>query len=64
VVSPDLEGVTGRFFDGSTETTVEAQAYDRGARRRVWELSEALAGLEAVTTTLPGREARPTSDPR
>jgi NAD(P)-dependent dehydrogenase (short-subunit alcohol dehydrogenase family) len=47
VVSPDLEGVTGRFFDGSTETTVEAQAYDRGARRRMWELSEALAGLEA-----------------
>jgi NAD(P)-dependent dehydrogenase (short-subunit alcohol dehydrogenase family) len=42
---PDLEGVTGRFFDGSTEAMAQEQAYDRGSRRRLWELSEALVGL-------------------
>jgi NAD(P)-dependent dehydrogenase (short-subunit alcohol dehydrogenase family) len=43
--SPDLEGVTGRFFDGRTEAMADGQAYDRGSRQRLWELSEALVGL-------------------
>jgi hypothetical protein len=41
---PSLEGVTGRFFDRETEARAEDQAYDPEARRRLWELSEALAG--------------------
>jgi NAD(P)-dependent dehydrogenase (short-subunit alcohol dehydrogenase family) len=41
---PTLEGVTGRFFDRETEARAEDQAYDPDARRRLWELSEALAG--------------------
>jgi NAD(P)-dependent dehydrogenase (short-subunit alcohol dehydrogenase family) len=41
---PTLEGVTGRFFDRETEARAEDQAYDPEARRRLWELSEALAG--------------------
>jgi NAD(P)-dependent dehydrogenase (short-subunit alcohol dehydrogenase family) len=43
-VSPDLESVTGRYLDRQTETRALDQAYDREARRRLWELSLALAG--------------------
>ncbi len=41
---PSLEGVTGRFFDREAEARAEDQAYDPAARRRLWDLSEALAG--------------------
>jgi NAD(P)-dependent dehydrogenase (short-subunit alcohol dehydrogenase family) len=41
---PSLDGVTGRFFDREAEARAEDQAYDPEARRRLWELSEALAG--------------------
>lgn len=40
----DLKGVSGRFFDGRTEAVPHAQAHDPEARRRLWELSERLAG--------------------
>jgi NAD(P)-dependent dehydrogenase (short-subunit alcohol dehydrogenase family) len=45
VAGPEVEGVTGRFFDRSTEATADGQAYDRAFRQRLWELSEALVGL-------------------
>jgi NAD(P)-dependent dehydrogenase (short-subunit alcohol dehydrogenase family) len=45
ISSPELEGVTGRFFDGTRESTAHEQAYDAEARRRLWELSERLCGL-------------------
>jgi NAD(P)-dependent dehydrogenase (short-subunit alcohol dehydrogenase family) len=45
VSSPDLDDVTGRYFDGKRESTADQQAYDAEARRRLWELSEALCGL-------------------
>ena len=35
-VSPELEGVTGRYFDGTREARANRQAYDAGARRRLW----------------------------
>ena len=49
-VSPELEGVTGRYFDGTREARANRQAYDEGARRRLWALSEKLCGrfLEPV----------------
>lgn len=43
-VDPALDGVTGLFFDRETEARAENQAYDPDARRRLWELSEELAG--------------------
>jgi NAD(P)-dependent dehydrogenase (short-subunit alcohol dehydrogenase family) len=43
--SPELDGVTGRYFDGRREARANAQAYDPEARRRLWELSEKLVGL-------------------
>jgi NAD(P)-dependent dehydrogenase (short-subunit alcohol dehydrogenase family) len=40
--SPELEGVTGRYFDGTREARADRQAYDAGARKRLWDLSEKL----------------------
>jgi len=45
VASPDLDGVSGRYFDGLEESTADAQAYDPESRRRLWELSLRLSGL-------------------
>jgi NAD(P)-dependent dehydrogenase (short-subunit alcohol dehydrogenase family) len=43
-LDPDLEGVTGHFYDRNAVATVHPQADDRVARRRLWELSLALTG--------------------
>lgn len=45
VVSPDLEGVTGCYFDGQWEARADRQAYDEEAREGLWRLSEELTGL-------------------
>jgi NAD(P)-dependent dehydrogenase (short-subunit alcohol dehydrogenase family) len=45
VSSPELQRVTGRYYDGKRESTADEQAYDTEARRRLWELSEALCGV-------------------
>jgi NAD(P)-dependent dehydrogenase (short-subunit alcohol dehydrogenase family) len=45
VDSPELQGVSGRFFDGKREARAHPQAYDPETRRRPWELSERLCGL-------------------
>jgi len=42
--SPELEGATGRYFDGTREARANRQAYDAEARRRLWALSEELCG--------------------
>jgi NAD(P)-dependent dehydrogenase (short-subunit alcohol dehydrogenase family) len=47
--SPELEGVTGRFFDREDESRAHAQAYDPDARRRLWELSRELTGAPDVS---------------
>ncbi len=43
-VSPELEEVTGRYFDGTRTTRANRQAYDAEARKRLWNLSEELCG--------------------
>jgi NAD(P)-dependent dehydrogenase (short-subunit alcohol dehydrogenase family) len=43
--SPELEGVTGKYFDGRREARAEKQAYDPEARDRLRRLSEDLTGL-------------------
>jgi NAD(P)-dependent dehydrogenase (short-subunit alcohol dehydrogenase family) len=45
VTSPELDGVSGRYFDQLTEAAVEPQAYDSEARRWLWELSEELCDV-------------------
>ncbi len=41
-VAEDVEGVSGRYFDGLEESAAQRQAYDVETRRRLWELSEEL----------------------
>jgi len=43
-VSPEVEGVTGAYFDGTIEARANRQAYDPRARERLWTLSEQLCG--------------------
>jgi NAD(P)-dependent dehydrogenase (short-subunit alcohol dehydrogenase family) len=43
-VAPELEGVTGRFYDRQAESRADDQAYDPEARRRLWDLSLELTG--------------------
>jgi hypothetical protein len=43
VVEPELEGVTGKYFNGQREARAHPQAYDAEARRKLRELSERLA---------------------
>jgi NAD(P)-dependent dehydrogenase (short-subunit alcohol dehydrogenase family) len=42
--SPDLDGVSGRFFNQTREADADAQVYDEHARKRLWDLSAELAG--------------------
>ena len=41
---PALDGVSGVFFNGTSEARADAQAYDADARRRLRDLSERLVG--------------------
>ena len=43
-VDPELEGVTGRFYDRQRESTPDPQASDPEARKRLWALSLELTG--------------------
>lgn len=43
--SPEVKGTTGRFFDQERPSRARPQAYDRSARKRLWELSLDLTGL-------------------
>lgn len=45
-IDPELDDVTGRFFDREQEARAEDQAYDPAARRRLWELSESLSSTD------------------
>jgi len=47
VADPELEGVSGRYFDRVSEVRALGQAYDLAARARLRELSERLVGLLA-----------------
>jgi len=42
IADPELDGTTGRYFDGLREASAHAQAYDTDARHRLRELSERL----------------------
>ncbi len=44
ITSPELDGVTGRFFDRLSEAEPHAQALDADARLRLWDLSAELTG--------------------
>lgn len=49
IAGAELEGVTGRYFNGLREARAHGQAYDPEARHRLRELSDRLTGLAPVT---------------
>jgi NAD(P)-dependent dehydrogenase (short-subunit alcohol dehydrogenase family) len=48
ITSPEVEGVNGHYFDGTSESAPYPQAEDPEARRRLRELSEELTGIQAT----------------
>src|SRR6266487_4553919 len=54
VAAPELDEVSGRYFNGEVEARPQRQAGDAGARRRLRELSDQLTGLAATR----GRQIR------
>ncbi len=51
VISPELEEVSGRYFDRLREARAHEQAYDDHARERLWRVSEELVGLATAART-------------
>jgi NAD(P)-dependent dehydrogenase (short-subunit alcohol dehydrogenase family) len=43
--SPDLEGITGKYYNVTTEARADPQAYEEKARHDLWLLSLKLTGL-------------------
>ncbi len=52
--SPELEGVSGRYFEKSRAKEPAAAAKDEAAQERLWALSEALTGDNAGAGAVPG----------
>ena len=43
--SPELEGVTGKYYSTGKEVRSSRRSYDKSAAERLWDLSEELTGL-------------------
>ncbi len=48
IASPELDGVNGHYFNGTSESAPHPQAEDPEARRRLRELSAELTGIQAT----------------
>jgi NAD(P)-dependent dehydrogenase (short-subunit alcohol dehydrogenase family) len=59
VLSPDLEGRTGLYFDRQRISRANPQAYDEGARGRLRALTLKLIGLEGHIESPNGQERFP-----
>jgi NAD(P)-dependent dehydrogenase (short-subunit alcohol dehydrogenase family) len=45
--SPEVEAVTGKYFERKQATASSRESYDEAAARRLWEVSERLTGLSS-----------------
>jgi len=43
--SPEVDGVSGKYFDSRREKMSSPQSYDEDAQERLWEISERLTGM-------------------
>jgi len=46
--SPEVDGVSGKYFSDRKEIDAKNVAHDPAARRRLWEISEELTGLKVA----------------
>jgi NAD(P)-dependent dehydrogenase (short-subunit alcohol dehydrogenase family) len=44
-IAPEIEGISGEYFDRTQRARAHAQAYDARARQRLWQVSEELTGI-------------------
>jgi NAD(P)-dependent dehydrogenase (short-subunit alcohol dehydrogenase family) len=54
--APELEGITGRYFDGMSEARAHPLAYDVGARERLDRLTADLLGRITATRCAPSMQ--------
>lgn len=55
-LSPEVQGVTGRYFVDKREAPSSPATHDRELARRLWEVSTDLCGLPAeIWASIPGR---------
>ena len=47
--SPEVEGVTGRYYANRKPKTSSKASYDTTAAARLWQVSAVLAGMTATT---------------
>jgi NAD(P)-dependent dehydrogenase (short-subunit alcohol dehydrogenase family) len=47
--SPEMEGVTGRYYAGRKPKTSSNASYDATAAARLWQVSAGLTGMTATT---------------
>ena len=45
--SPEVEGVSGKYFEKRREIRSSRESYDEAAARRLWDISEHLSGLSS-----------------
>ncbi len=48
ITSPEVEGINGHYFDGTSESAPHPQAEDPEARRQLREISAELTGIQAA----------------
>lgn len=46
--SPEVEGLTGKYFSDKKETRSSAASYDVAAQQRLWELSERMVSAKVA----------------
>ena len=49
--SPEVEGVTGKYFSDCRVRRSSKDSYDECAARRLWDISACLTGIDALSTT-------------
>jgi NAD(P)-dependent dehydrogenase (short-subunit alcohol dehydrogenase family) len=64
VTDPELEGVSGRYFEGGKEARSSELSYDRGNAAELWETSAELVGLGAGEAVVPTGDVAPTWEGR
>jgi NAD(P)-dependent dehydrogenase (short-subunit alcohol dehydrogenase family) len=45
--APEIEGISGEYFDRTQQARAHAQAYDAWARQRLWQVSEKWTGISS-----------------
>ena len=44
--SPEVEGISGKYFSNMKETQSSGESYDEAEAKRLWDVSLKLTGLE------------------